>query len=117
LAPTDMPTSVPQPTDTPVPGSTVLVLTLNLHGIGTGGDSANPTSLGNQNPTRASRNVTVDIYDVQNQLVVSQTGTIEYNSNAGKFVGSVNLGPQFVTGLYTIKVKTDQYLRSIVPGI
>ncbi len=115
--PTARPTDIPVPTDTPAPGSTVLAFSLSLHGIGTGGDSANPSSLGNQNPLHDSRDVTVDVYDVQNQLVVSQQGSMQYNSNSGKFDGSVNLGTNFSTGLYTVKVKTDQYLRTLFPGI
>lgn len=111
------PTAIPVPTNTPVPGSTVLSFNVALHGIGMGGDSANPNSQGNTNPSTPSRTVTVDIYDVQNQLVTSQQGSVEYNQNSGRFAGTVNLGSQFATGLYTVKVKTDQYLRAIVPGI
>jgi hypothetical protein len=115
--PTAIPTEVSQPTETPAPNDTVLTFTVGLHGIGTGGDSANPDSQGNMSPLHPSRTVNVDIYDVQNQLVTSEPGTITYNTSSGKLTGSVDLGAQFVTGLYTIKVKTDQYLRALVPGI
>ncbi len=130
-APTNVPSSVPSgiptvnavPTDTPIPtqppapGSTVLGLTIALHGIGTGGDSASPNGQGNMNPVHPSRNVTVDIYDSQNQLVVTKQGTIVYDSGTGKFGGTIDLGTTFSTGLYSVKVKTDGYLRVLVPGI
>lgn len=64
-----------------------------------------------------TRSVTVDVYDVQNQLVVSENGKVRFDQNSGKFTGLINLGQSFSTGLYTVKVKADQYLRAIVPGI
>lgn len=109
------PTVTPAPTF--VPGSTLLSFTVGLHGIGTAGDSANPNSTGNMDPLHPTRVITVQVYDVQNQLVASQEGTILYNKTTGKFNGTVNLGSSFATGLYTVKVKTDQYLRALVPGI
>ena len=105
------------PTPTFVPGSTLLSFAVGLHGIGTAGDSANPNSTGNMDPLHPTRVITVQVYDVQNQLVASQEGTILYNKTTGKFNGTVNLGSSFATGLYTVKVKTDQYLRALVPGI
>src|SRR6185312_15128158 len=78
VAPTTKPTTVPtitqQPTATPVPGSTILNLTVSLQGIGSGGDSANPHSQGNTNQHRITRTVTLEIYNSQNQLVVTQQG-------------------------------------------
>jgi hypothetical protein len=114
---TPVPTQIPQPTDTPVPGNTTFSFTLGLHGVGSGGDSANPNSIGNTNPRRPSRTITADIYDAQNQLVVSQQGDVTYNASTGKFIGNMDLGDNFATGLYTVKVKTDQYLRALDPGI
>lgn len=110
-------TNTPAPSSTPVPGSTMANLTVLLHGIGKGGDSVNANSTGNLNPLHPQRTVTVDIYDVQNQLVATKQGLISYNAAAGNFTGSVDLGTQFVSGIYTVKVKTDKYLRSIVSGI
>lgn len=117
VSPTLNPTVMPSPTSAPVTGDTYVYLNVGLQGIGTAGDSADPNSDGNMNPLRPDRTVTVEIYDASNQLVLSQQGTIDYDTNTGKFVGNVDLGPNFTTGLYTVKVKTDQYLRVLVPGI
>jgi hypothetical protein len=114
---TPQPTTIPQPTVTPAPGDTIIALNIGLHGIGSGGDSANPTSQGNMSPLRPTRTVTVDVYDTQNQLVTSQQGTVNFDTGSGKFIGTVDLGTSFATGLYTMKVKTDQYLRGLIPGI
>ncbi|HVA96353.1 MAG TPA: RICIN domain-containing protein [Candidatus Acidoferrales bacterium] len=118
--PSNVPSNAPsnQPSSPPPPaGSTLVKVTLGLHGIGNGGDSANPNSQGNMSPHRSSRTITMEVYDASNQLILSQQGTVTYDSNSGKFSGTVNLGQNFTTGLYTVKVKTDQFLRSIVPGI
>jgi len=106
----------PPPSVSPAPGSTILSITLGLHGIGSSGDNANPNSHGNQNPLHPARTITVQIYDAGNQLVMTQQATVNYNSGTGKFTGIVDLGTQFATGIYTVKIKTEQYLRALVPG-
>ena len=104
-------------TPTPVLNTTTLSFpTILLHGIGNGGDSVNPNSIGNTNPLTPNRTLTVQIYNSSNQLVTTQTGTITYSSVSGAFSGSVNLG-QIATGSYIVKVKTDKYLERQVPGI
>ncbi len=117
VIPTSVPTAIPIPTDTPIPGSTVIAINVGLHGIGLGGDSANPGSQGNMSPLHPTRTIRADIYDTQNQLVMSQQGTVNFDGSSGRFKGTVDLGNGFTTGLYTVKVKTDQYLRGLVPGI
>lgn len=114
---TPTPTYVPQPTGTPVPGDTYLNFTIGLQGIGTAGDAVNPNSGGNMNPLHPTRTITATVYDAQNQLVATEEGSVTFNSTTGLFQGSVDLGSGVATGLYTVKVKTDQYLRSLVPGI
>ena len=114
-APTTIPTLVP--TITGVPNETALQLSVFLHGIGYGGDSASPGSQGNLNPVRTQRNAEIQVFNAQNQLVITKTALLTYNSAAGKFDGLVNLGPQFSTGFYSVKVNTDQYLRGLVEGI
>ena len=117
--PTNKPTTVP-PTSTPspIPNTTTLSFpTILLHGIGNGGDSVNPNSIGNTNPLTPQRTLTVQIYNSSNQLVTTQTGTITYSSVNGAFSGSVNLGSSVPTGSYIIKVKTDKYLERQIPGI
>lgn len=110
-------TNTPAPTSTPVPGNTFVTVNLLLHGLGKGGDAVNAGGTGNMSPVRSQRIVTVDVYDVQNQLVGSKQGTVSFNATLGNFSGNVDLGSQFNTGIYTVKVKTDQYLRGLVSGI
>lgn len=114
---TPSPSVKPSPSPTLAPGSTAIKLSVALHGIGTGGDSANPSSKGNADPHRPSRTATVEIYDAQNQLVVTKQATLVFNTTTGKFAANVDLGNQFTTGLYTVKIKTEQYLRALIPGI
>lgn len=105
------------PTVTVAPGNTSIKLTLLLHGLGKGGDSANPQSGGNPNPLHPQRTVTVQIYNSTNQLVLTKEGPVNFNSTAGNFTGNVDLGNTLATGAYTVKVKAPQYLRTLVPGI
>ena len=117
---TPKPTVVP-PTSTPVPtlqpSDTTLTITLLLHGIGKGGDSANPNGGGNKNPLHPQREINIEILNAQNQLVLSKIGTINYSLTNGNFTGTVNIGTALASGNYIVKVKTLQFLRSIVPGI
>ncbi len=122
--PTAIPTAVPTviaqtpiPTATVVPGNTYVNVALLLHGLGKGGDSVNAGSTGNMSPLHPQKPVTVDVYDVQNQLVISKTGTVSFNATNGNFTGNVELGSQFATGIYTVKVKTEQNLRGLIGGI
>lgn len=116
-APTAYPTSTPIPTPTYAPGSTQLAFTLGLHGIGKGGDSANPNGTGNMTPIHPQRPVIVDIFDNANTLVKTQQGIVAYDSASGLFKGTIGLEGTLANGFYTIKVKTNQFLRALVPGI
>lgn len=110
----------PQPTPTPIhiPGtSTVVRLTLLLHGIGNGGDAVSPTSVGNTNPLRPQRLAEVQIYDVNNNLVADKDAVIIYEPSVGIFKSTVDLGNTLPSGAYTMRIKTDQFLRTQVPGI
>lgn len=116
--PTRTPTpSQPVPTNTPLPNSTQVGVTLLLHGIGSGGDNASPTSGGNTNPLRTQRNVTIEIYNGQNQLILTKDGFINYQSTSGNFTGTVDLGTTLSTGSYLVRIKSPQYLRQLVPAI
>ena len=59
------------------------------------------------------------ILDSNNQQVSisSSSSSLIYNSANGNFTDSIDLGPTFPTGNYSIKVKTDKYLWKLVPGI
>lgn len=115
------PSVTTQPSITPNPtiptGHTSVSLKLLLHGLGQGGDSANPNSGGNAHPLHPNRSAKVEIYNSQNALILTKEGPINFNSTAGNFTGSIDLGTNFATGSYIVKVKTVQFLRTIVPGI
>jgi hypothetical protein len=110
-------TSTPVPTVTVAPGNTAVSLNLLLHGIGKGGDSANPNSGGNPSPRRTQRNVTVEVYNSQNQLILTKQGNVSFGAANGNFTGQVDLGTTIATGVYSVKVKTTQFLNTLVPGI
>jgi hypothetical protein len=119
VPPTVPPTSPPTvgPTISVPPGNTSVKLNLLLHGLGKGGDSANPNSGGNPTPLHPQRTATVEVYNSQNQLILTKEGGITFNATNGNFTGQVDLGAGFVSGAYTVKVKTTQFLKTLVPGI
>lgn len=114
------PTATPSAiTPSTTPETTTLNLILLLHGVGAAGDNANPggASMSNKNPLHPQRNLEVKIIDSTNQIVADATSAVVYNGPEGKFVGVVDLGKNFPAGNYTLKVKTDRYLRKLVPGV
>lgn len=128
VPPTSTPTSVPPtatPTPTPIPptptsvpvGNTTFSFNILLHGIGQGGDSANPAGGGNPNPLHPQRELTVEVLNDQNQLVLTKKGIISFGSTAGNFTGTIDMGTTLTSGTYTIKVKANQFLRRIIPGM
>lgn len=133
-----VPTATPQPTQTPTPeptplpsavpsqtvspsGTTETALALNvlMDGIGNAGDNANPTgsSLSNKAPIHPTRNATAQIFDVNNNLVTTASGQIQYSSASGSFVGTIYTSTPIADGNYTIKVRSDYHLTRLVPGI
>jgi Mg-chelatase subunit ChlD len=112
-------TQTPTPTITPVPSAMILNITALLHNIGSSGDNANPTaaSFSNKNPVHPTRNATVFLYDLNNNQVADQSGTIQYGSPSGSFTGSVNIGTTIPSGQYYIKVQSDYHLNRLIPGI
>lgn len=111
------PTATPYPVATLAQGQTGVSLTLALHGLGKGGDNANPNGSGTANPLRPQRNVTLDVFNASNAIVKTVQGTVAFDSASGLFKGTINLGSDLSSGTYTMRVKTDQFLRSLVPGI
>jgi hypothetical protein len=105
------------PTSNPAPGDTILAVTVGLDGVGMAGDRVSPNTQGNLNPLHPQRNITVFVFNSQNQQVSAEQGTVTYDSSTGLFDGNVDLGSQLSTGLYTVKIQTSQYLRGLVPGI
>ncbi len=118
-APTNNPTGTPAITPGPTQATTILKFDLLLHGVGSAGDNPNPqgSSLSNKNPLHPQRNLAITIIDSNNQEVKSLTGSITYTPGKGNFEGKIDLGPNFPTGNYSIKMKSDRYLRKLAPGI
>ena len=116
------PTATPSTSLTPQPtaNSTIVTFSLLLHGIGAAGDNPNPggNSLSNKNPLHPQRNLDVVIYDSNNQQVfTTKTNSLNYDKASGAFIAKVDVGPNFPTGSYNIKLKSDRYLRRLLPGI
>lgn len=95
---------------------TTISFTIFLHGIGKGGDNANPTGTGNTDPKRPNRQFTLEIFNEQNQLVTTQHVTLTYDHLGGNFKGNLQL-TTIPSGIYTFKIKSDQYLKAALPGI
>ena len=105
-------------TPNPAGHTTVLKFSILLHGVGAGGDNANDASeLSNKNPLHPQRNLDVQVFDQNNQLVSSSSSSIVYHAEDGKFLGTIDLGTNFATGNYNLKVRTDGHLRRLIPGI
>ena len=48
---------------------------------------------------------------------MSKDGLVNYNQPNGNFTGNIDLGNSIPTGIYTVKIKSDQFLNNFVPGI
>ena len=106
----------PIPTATTVHSHTTINLSLKLTGIGTA--TTDSARLGiNSTPTRLNRDVNVVIINSQNQQVVSAPGKVTFDSATGLYKGTTDLGDNFVTGSYLVKVRMDNTLWKTVPGI
>ena len=108
------PTRIPSPTISA--GATKVTVSLKLHGLGNGGDSANQTGAGNFNLLHPQRTVTVEVFNAQNQLVLTKQGTVIFNATTGKFAGNIDMG-NLASGAYTMKIKTNQFLKVTFTGI
>lgn len=96
-------------------GITTFSLDLFLHGIGKGGDNKNPYNegdpLGTNPPAHLKRAVVVDVYDLDENLIVTKQGEVEYNSESGSYKGDVIMGTTLTNGAHIIKVKLSHSLR------
>lgn len=138
LPPTATPTATPIPptatlTPTLPPKETALSFSLLLDGIGAAGDNeqpqpsqcqriaghlADPTAcFSNQAPQHPERSITVEVVDGNVQIVKTVSGTATYNEMTGKFTGRVNLGTNWISGFYNVKVSTPAHLKAQTPGI
>jgi|GEM_PF-3555404 len=111
-SPTPIPTSTPVPTATPiptvtlaptptfVPGGTQLVFTVTLQGLGT----SNSTLIHRQ------KNLEVKLIDSHGNEVATHNGPLTFDNVLKNWVGTVDIG-HTAAGFYTVKIKTDNYLR------
>ncbi len=118
VTPTNDPSITPSISPKPSENATTATFTLQLHGVGSSGDNPNPngSSLSNKTPLHPQRNLAILLYNTDNQLVSSISGAVNYDPGSGTFKGSVDLGPSLSQGNYNIKIKTDRYLRKLIPG-
>lgn len=121
VSPSIGPSQAPTPTQIPIPTvtGTALNFTLLLHGIGSAGDNPNPTgnSLSNKNPLHQQRNLDVQVLNSNNQVVASISAPIVYDQATGTFMGGAGLPDSFPSGSYNVKVKSERYLRRLIPRI
>jgi Mg-chelatase subunit ChlD len=119
--PSATPTQTPTPsaTPSPTPKGTSFKLTVFQHGIGNSGDNtSSASSLSNKNPVHKEINTELQLFNLDNQLIGKGTGKLIYNAQDGNYSGIVGIFPNtFPTGNYTLKVKSDQHLRKLMPGI
>jgi hypothetical protein len=111
------PTNRPTVLATTAPGATLFDVQLALHGIGKGGDNANPIGIGNTSPRTPQRQVTVEVINSQNAVVLTKQGTVMYDAAAGLFKGTIDMGNTLPTGYYTIRVSSNKYLKKLVTGV
>lgn len=118
--PTPTPTSTPIPTNTPVPGAVNLALDLYLQGIGSaGGENPGLPEYRLAGPRTLQRKVIVEVYDGSNRnrkIGNDKEGFVNYDSSSMTFKGNISLGV-LTPGSYTFKVKSDKYLKKLIPGL
>lgn len=103
------------PTITSSGNVTNFSVTICLHGLGNCGDNVS-NSGGNAAPSHTQRNVTVKIFDTNNNQVSQGQGTISYNAAAKNFQGAVSVSG-LPAGIYLASVKVDGFLGKSLSGI
>lgn len=108
----------PSITPTENPLRTTFILNLLLHGIGASGDLVNPggNKYSNKNPIHQERSMNIQLVDENNQTVATKIAPAFYNPDTGVFYSNVIINETLRPGDYVIKVKTDGYLRKLMPG-
>lgn len=86
-----------------------LAVAVQLPGIGSNtGDNPSP-----QNPTR---DVEVWVYDTNNTVVKDITGKVTFDGT-DTYKGTVDLGNDFQSGYYYVKLRLNNTLKKAVPGV
>lgn len=89
------------------PGTTVLVFTIKLDGLGTAGDVKNPTSARENRPNKA-RTASVEIINTSTNA--GTAGNVNLTYSGGAFTGTVNLG-NLTGSSFNMKVKVPGYIK------
>lgn len=118
VSPTPTPTGpastvTPSTTVTPSPGGAQLSLTVTLPGIN--GD-VNSVLLRPRNP---QKKFIVELFDSGNKALPPITSPLYLDrgdKDSATFAGNVDLGTSVPAGNYIIKVKTNKFLRKLIPG-
>src|SRR6185437_2787953 len=100
-------------TATPVPG-TQFSVTVLVHGIGHGGDNAAPNVWGNLKPIHSQRVLGLEVYDSNNNLVASPTGTVTFDPTDGSFKGIISVGYALPAGPYLTKIALSHFLQKSI---
>jgi hypothetical protein len=116
ILPTATPVIQATPTPTAMLNDTTLSFDILLHGIGKGGDNVKPQGEGNMVPQHQNRTIEISLINNQNNKI-SKSGTISYDANSGSFKGTLTIGNTMASDIYLIKVKTEQFLTTIIPGM
>ncbi len=107
---TCLPTNPPTGFCAPNAGNnTKIALNAQLSGIGPQG--------GNTNPLHKDLVFTMELFDLSNTPVSSSSGILSYDTTNQIYKGILDTHANTPTGTYYIKVKTEKYLRKIVPGL
>jgi len=104
--PTPTPTKIPTPTvvisPTPPSTPTLVSVILTLPGIGKNG---------NVSPNNGQRRTFIQLFDSSNKAVgASVAAQTSFDPSSGTFRGTANFGTVVYSGMYTPKIKVDQYL-------
>lgn len=105
--------SVPTPTTSPTPPPpTRLNLNLYLDGIG-----FKSRTYDNKNPLNKKRNLVLQVFDLNNNLLLEKTGEVNYSDSTGTFKDIVDLGYTLKTGTYNVKIRMEKYLKKSIKNI
>lgn len=108
---TPPPTNI-SPTLTPTPPPTNISLNLYLDGIG-----FKNLTYDNKNPVNKKRNLTLQVFDLNNNLILEKTGEVDYSDTGGTFKGIVDLGYTLKTGTYNVKIRMEKYLKKLIKNV
>ncbi len=105
----------PKPTGTIPQGHAGIIFSVVMPGIGQKLDNNED----NQNPKNSSRIAYVNISNSSNAVIGNGSDGIPlaFNPLTYKYEGALDLGAQFLTGSYTVKLDFDNTLHKSIPGI